>query len=86
MEKYVEYVRVVSFGNRCLIDDYRCIGHGLEQLSQPKMDKNGLLSRWIHSKEMEDEMRDLMKHIELNTRSYMVSLPREWERLEYLPV
>ena len=83
VERCMEYVGVVSFGNRCLIDDYRCIIDALNQLSQPK---EGLLSRWINSKEIEDEMQNLMKHIELNTRSYMVSFARDRERLGYLLV
>ena len=86
VEKYVEYLGVVSLGDRCLIDDHRCIIDGLKQLSQPKMDNDGICSRWIHSKEMEDEIRNLMKDIELSTRSYMVSCPRQGERLGYSPV
>ena len=63
--------------NGRLINDYRCIGLGLQQLSQPKKYKYGLLRRWIRSKEMEGEVRKLMEHIELNTRSYMVSFKRD---------
>ena len=86
VEKYVEYLGVVSVGDRCLVDNYRCIIDGLKQLSQPKMDNDGICSRWIHSKDMEDEIRNLMKDIELSTRSYMVSFPKEGERLGYSPV
>ena len=86
VEEYIQCVGFVSFGNRYLIDDYRCIGHGIEQLSQPKLDKDGVLSRWIHSKGMEDDIRNLMKNIEQNTRSYIVSLPRNGERFGCLLV
>ena len=86
VEEYIQYVGVVSFGNRCLISYYRCIGHGLKQLSQPKMDKYGLLRRWIHSKEMEGDIRDVMELIQLNTRSHMVSLPGAGKRIGCLLV
>ena len=86
VEEYIQCVGFVSFENRYLINDYRCIGYGIEQLSQPKMDKDGVFSRWIHSKGMEDDIRNLMKNIEQNTRSYIVSLPRNGERFGYLLV
>ena len=85
VEKYVEYRGVVSVGDKCLNVEYRCIIDGLKQLSQPKMDNDGICSRWIHSKEMEDEIRNLMKDIQLSTWSYMVSFPREGDGPGYSP-
>ena len=60
-----------------MTNNCRCIGLGLQQLSKPKKDKYGLLRRWIHSKEMEDDIRKVMELIQLNTRSHMVGFPKD---------
>ena len=69
-----------------LTNEYRCIGLGLQQLSKPKKDKYGSLRRWIHSKEMEGDIRKVMELIQLNTRSHMVSFPKDGKRIGCLLV
>ena len=64
-----------SFRGKCLIHDYRQIGLGLQQLKHPEMRKYGGFLRWIHSKEIEGDIRMVMESIRLNTDSFMVSLP-----------
>ena len=70
-----------SFGSRCLIHDYRRIKGVLQQLRRPDMDEYGRFRRWIHSKEMEGDIRMVMDTIQLNTNSFMVSLPKDGKRI-----
>ena len=81
VERYTEYVSIVSFGNRCLINDYRSIGLGLQQLSQPKADEYGRFRRWIHSKDLEVDIRKVLDLLQLSTRAYAVSFARDGERI-----
>ena len=74
------------FGSKCLIRDCRRIERGLQQLKHPEMHKYGRLRRWIHSKEMEGDIRKVMEIIQLNTDSFMVSLPRDEKRIGCLLV
>ena len=86
VEKYAKYVGVVSVGDSCLIHEYRRIEDGLQQLRRPEMDKYGRLRRWIHSKEMEGDIRKVMETIQLNTDSFIVSLPTDGRRIGCLLV
>ena len=45
------------------------------------MDEYGRFRRWVHSKEMEGDIRMVMDVIRLDTEAHMVSLARNGERI-----
>ena len=69
------------FENERLNDDHRRIRCGLQKLKRPQMGEYGGFRRWIHSKEMEGDIRVVMDLIRLDTESHMVSLTRHLERI-----
>ena len=80
VEDYTEYIGFVSFGNRCLTNDYRRIRCGLQQLRRPQLAEYGRFRRWIHSKEIEGDIRMVMDLIRLDTEAHMVSFARDRKR------
>ena len=70
-----------SFEGERLTDDHRRIRCGLQRLRRPEMDEYGRFRRWIHSKEMEGDIRMVMDLIRLDTEAHMVSLERAREKI-----
>ena len=70
-----------SFESKCLIHDYRRIERGLQELRRPEMDEYGRFRRWLYSKDTEGNLRKVMEIIQLNTDSFMVSLPKDGKRI-----
>ena len=68
-----------SFENGGLTDGHRRIRSGLQRLRRPEMDEYGRFRRWIHSKEMEGDIRMVMDLIRLDTEAHMVSILRDGE-------
>ena len=69
-----------SFENARLSNDDRRIRCGLQKLKRPEMDEYGRFRRWIHSKDMEGDIRIVMDLIRLDTEAHMVRLANNWER------
>ena len=86
VEDYAQYVTMGSFGRRCSIHDYRRIGRGLQQLRRPRMNEYGQFRRWLHSREIEGDIRMVIELIRLDTQAHMVSLTRDVERIVYSPI
>ena len=70
-----------SFENERFTDDRRRIRFGLQKLKRPEMDEFAGLQRWIHSKEMEGDIRMVMDLIRLDTEAHMVNLAKDRERI-----
>ena len=68
-----------SFENARLTDDDRRIRCSLQKLKRPETDEYGRFRRWVHSKEMEGDIRMVMDVIRLDTEAHMVSLARNGE-------
>ena len=81
VEDYTQYVATVSFGSRCLIHDYRRIGRGLQRLNRPRMKEYGRFRSWLHSREIEGDIRMVIDLIRLDTEAHMVSFTRDIERI-----
>ena len=86
VEDYTQYVALVSFGSRCLIHNYRRIGRGLQRLNLPRMNEYGRFRRWLHSREIEGDIRMVIDLIRLDAEAHMVSITRDVERIVYSPV
>ena len=74
---------MVSVESRRLIDDYRRIQRGLQRLRRPRMNEYGRFRRWLHSREIEGDIRMVIDLIRLDTEAHMVSLTRDVERIVY---
>ena len=81
VDNYLEYVAMVPFGSGCLIDDHRRIGRGLQRLRRPRINEYGRFRRWLHSREIEGDIRMVIDLIRLDTEAHMVSLTRDMERI-----
>ena len=56
------------------MNDHRRIGRGLQRLKHPKLDGYGQFRSWLHSREIEGDIRMIMDLIRLDTKAHMVSL------------
>ena len=83
VEDYTKYVAMVSLGSRRLIHDHRRLGRGLQRLNCPRMNEYGRFRRWLHSREIEGDIRMVIDLIRLDTEAHMVSLTRDVERIVY---
>jgi hypothetical protein len=70
-------------GNRHLINDHRRIGRGLQQLIHLELNEYGRFRRWLHSKEIEGDIRMVMDLIRLDTEVHMVRFARDKEEIVY---
>ena len=86
VEAYTVYVGMALIGNRCLIHDYRRIGRGLQRLNRPRMNEYGRFRRWLHSREIEGDIRMVIDLIRLDTEAHMVSSTTDMGRIVYSPV
>ena len=83
VEDYTQYVAMASVRRKGLIDDYRRIGRGLQRLRRPRMNEYGRFRRWLHSREIEGDIRMVIDLIRLDTEAHMVSFTRDVERIVY---
>ena len=68
-----------------MIDGYRRIGRGLQQLRHPRLSEYGRFRRCLLAKEIEGDLRMVMDLIRLDTESHLVRLARGGETIVYSP-